>query len=89
MELENKEVMRNKKNLGKKKIYIDNEQTWKEREIGERIRERAKREKEEGKTVKIEYNKLWIEEEEWIWIEKENRLVKSRRKDRENFRKYT
>lgn len=68
--LENKnKVMKNKgklRNLGKK-IYINDDMNKQEREIQKEIRNRAKDERKTGKVVKLGFQKMIVNNEEWIW----------------------
>jgi len=47
-----------KKNLKDKNIFIDNDLTWKDRQVQKEIRSIAKMEKVKGAKVKIGYRKL-------------------------------
>jgi predicted RNase H-like nuclease (RuvC/YqgF family) len=74
IELEKEEdkenIMKNKYKLKYKendKIYINNDETKKERERGRQIRKMAKEEKNKGKEVKTGYNKVTIEGKVWKW----------------------
>lgn len=53
-------------------IFVDDDLSWKEREVQNIIRQQAK-DKAEGKRVKIGYKKAWIGDEKWIW--KNEKLV--------------
>ncbi|XP_011688394.1 PREDICTED: uncharacterized protein PF11_0207-like [Wasmannia auropunctata] len=55
------EIMKEKKKLGNRRIYIDHDLTPEERQVQWKIRERAKKEKLEGKQVKIGYRKIIIQ----------------------------
>ncbi|KAI4454299.1 hypothetical protein MML48_9g00009569 [Holotrichia oblita] len=72
IELKNTEdkikIMKNKAKLREYregKIYINDDMTKKEREIQGRIREKAKEERTKGKNVKIKFQKLIVEGEQW------------------------
>ncbi|XP_024880614.1 uncharacterized protein PF11_0207-like, partial [Temnothorax curvispinosus] len=54
-------IMKEKKKLGSKKIFIDHDLTFEDREVQRRIKERAWKEKTEGKWVKIGFRKLEIQ----------------------------
>lgn len=63
-------IMKNKAKLRvllNRKIYIENDYTQEEREIQKIIREQAKKEKLEGKQVKIGYQKLMVDEIAYKW----------------------
>lgn len=68
-ELENwemkREAMTRKSQLKNRKLYIDNDMTYKERQIQNTIRMIANEERQNGKTVKIGYRKLPINEQEF------------------------
>lgn len=64
-----REVMKLKNRLGDRKVYIDNDLTWEEREVQKSLRERARVERERGRRVKIGYRKICIEDK---WINWEN-----------------
>lgn len=81
IELENEEakelVMKNKNKLKyskDEKIYINQDMTKEEREKAKIIRRVAQQEKDKGKNVKIGYNKLNIDGEEWRWNKRTARL---------------
>lgn len=59
------EIMRNKKRLGSKRIYIDHDLTRRERETQREMVQWAKVERGKGRNVKIGYHKLRIEDK-WI-----------------------
>lgn len=62
-------VMIRKNNLKGKNIIIDNDLTWKERQIQREIRAIAEAEKIKGAKVKIGYRKLQVDERKFIWRE--------------------
>uniref|UniRef100_A0A6P7H0T8 Uncharacterized protein LOC114348931 n=1 Tax=Diabrotica virgifera virgifera TaxID=50390 RepID=A0A6P7H0T8_DIAVI len=68
--IENKHKLKKKRNL----VYINNDLTAKEREIDYHIRKRAQTEKNKGKQVQIKYQKIIIENEEWIWNNEKGEL---------------
>jgi len=59
-----KEIMIKKKNLIRG-IYIDNDLTRTERETQEKLKEKAKEEKEKGNKVKISYGKILVND---VWL---------------------
>lgn len=64
------DVMKNKsklKEVRNTKIYINDDMSKNEREIQGKIRQKAKEEATNGKNVKIGFQKLIINEEEWVW----------------------
>ncbi|KAK4886633.1 hypothetical protein RN001_002904 [Aquatica leii] len=69
-------IMTNKKKLAGTKIYIDNDDTVKEMEIQNIIKETAKQERSLSKTTKISYQKLYINGEQFIWNPRKNKLEK-------------
>lgn len=87
-ELENwemkREAMTRKNQLKNRKLYINNNMTYKERQIQNAIRMIANEERQSGKTVKIGYRKLIINEQEFRWKEgeslKEGRKFLNRKK---------
>ena len=68
------EIMRNKNRLGARKVYVDHDLTYKEREIQRRIRERAKEERKKEKTVTIGYQKICIQGTCHKWNEEKDKL---------------
>ncbi|XP_071646894.1 uncharacterized protein [Temnothorax longispinosus] len=73
-------IMKKKKKLGSKKMFIDHDLTFEDREVQRRIKERAWKEKTEGKWVKIGFRKLEIQGRKYVWSEEENKLI-----EKENF----
>lgn len=70
-------ILKNKHKLRKianGKIYIDEDMTKKEREKARQIRKIAKEESDKGNKVKIGYNRVVIEGEEWRWNYVKERL---------------
>lgn len=86
---EKEKVMKGKSKLKGKRIYIDNDRTFKERKVREEIGKIAREMREIGKIVKIGYNKLIINGEEYRWKEEEGKLINRRgeeiREEEENF----
>lgn len=64
------------KNLKGETIYINDDLTNREREMQKIIRQMAKKERENGKTVKIGYRKLIVNGTEWRWNSDKEILVK-------------
>jgi len=72
------EIMRRKKKLGKRKIYIDNDLTQEERQVQRRLREIARGERANRRTARVGYRRIAIEDQMNIWSEEENKIVKRR-----------
>lgn len=62
--LKNKHKLRNGT---QKNVYITSDLTEQERRIQKKIRERAEKERNGGKRVRIGYQKLIIENKKWVW----------------------
>lgn len=77
--LEKEKIMKNKNKLRKLKqgkIFIDNDLTVLERKIQKHIRDEAKKHKNNGKNVKIGYQKLIVGDEIFAWDIEKEKLVK-------------
>lgn len=64
------EILKNKhrlRNSTYKKVFITSDLTELERKVQKIVRERAEREKNEGKRTKIGYQKIMIEGKTWVW----------------------
>lgn len=72
--------MENKEKLKGTKFYVDNDLTFKERRNREELWKIAKKHREQGKTVKIGYNKLIIDGEVCKWDEWKGELFQRRYK---------
>lgn len=72
-----KEVMINKKNIGDERVFIDDDLTWKEREIQSKIREIAKKKRQEGREVKVSYMKMIVDGKWLKWNENKNGFEES------------
>lgn len=71
------EILRKKakvRHLRENRIFITADLTKKEREIQKIIRDRAKLERQNGNTVKVGYQNIIINGQEWKWSKKENKL---------------
>jgi len=66
------EIMRRKKKLGSRKIYIDNDLSQEERKVQRKLREIARDERADGKRARVGYRRIDIEGQMYIWSEKEN-----------------
>lgn len=75
-------IMKEKSKLRGRNIFIDHDMTKEEREVQRKLRERAGREREEGKKVKVGYRKIIVEGKIYIWNEEEEEL-----REKENFGK--
>jgi len=71
-------VMKSKSKLGSRKIFIDHDLSFEEREVQRLIRDRARKEKMDGKRVKIGYKKLEIQGRKYVWNEEENTLIEKK-----------
>lgn len=71
-----RKVMQNESKLKAthRKVYINDGMTKKEREIQAKIRNHAKGERINGKSVKIGFQKLIINDEVWGWNREKDRL---------------
>lgn len=78
VELDSKEekrnVMMNKNKLKGKMIYVDNDWTKEERKMSYVIRKKAAEKRRENKNVKIFYNKLVVDDKQWVWNEEKEDL---------------
>jgi hypothetical protein len=83
-----KNIILNKSNLKERKgkrmySYIDDDLTNEERKIQKKLREMDREEKDRGKRLKIEYRKIQLNGEWFIWDEGEDKLKKIFRRRRE------
>lgn len=84
------EVMRNKNKLRGERIFIENDLTWEERKLQERIFRWAKEEREKGVLVKVGFARIQVKGvwRKWEEIEEEireqERLEGSRREVESN-----
>lgn len=62
-------IMKEKKKLGGGRVYIDHDMSQEERDVQRKLRERARSEREKGKSVKVGYRKLNIDGKLYIWNE--------------------
>ena len=73
-EKDKREVMVNKKKLGEKEVYIENDLTWTERKIKERAWEKATELKGKGIEAKVVgLRKVKTYEGTWTWSEKKEK----------------
>lgn len=73
-----KRIMKEKRKLKGTKMFIDEDRTAEERKTQMKIKEKADKEKSEGKKVRMGFKKLWIEDQLFIWDEKKQEI---RRRD--------
>lgn len=73
---EKNRIMENKKKLKREKFYVDNDLTYKKRRNKEELWKIAKKYREQGKIVKISYNKLIVDEEVCKWDEWKGELFR-------------
>lgn len=69
------QIFKNKYKLKETNIFIDNDQTQEEMRIQAELRALAREERNQGKTVKIGYKKILINEEEYVWDKNEEGVV--------------
>jgi len=72
------EVMRRNKELGSRKIYIDNDLSQEEREVQRKLRKVARNERASCRRARVGYMRIEIVDRMYITSEEENRIVKSR-----------
>lgn len=68
---EKNRIMKNRQALREKKVYIDNDLTFTEREVQKKIRERMEEEKAKGNTTKMGYMKIMINDTWLKWDERD------------------
>ncbi|KMQ84348.1 hypothetical protein RF55_17915 [Lasius niger] len=73
-----RQVMGNKKELRGREERIDDDLTWKERKVRWKLREIARKEKGEGRRVRMGNGRLQIDGKWWKWNEEEE-VLKSER----------
>lgn len=80
-----REIMSNKKRLKGKSIYIENDLTWEERKVQEKMSRWAKEEREKGKVVKIGFARVMVNGKwrRWEEIEEEKVRWEERERDKE------
>lgn len=78
-EEEKERIMRNKKNLGRERVFIENDLTYKERRMRERAVEKARDLRKQGLKVKAGMNKVFGEKDDWVWDNKEEKWFQKRR----------
>lgn len=72
------ELMRMKSQLGSKRVFLNDDLTFKEREIQKRIRQKAEEKKKEDPNarIKVGYRKLCVGNEQFLWSDRENCLFR-------------
>lgn len=70
-------VMKNKHKLKGGRVFVDSDQTPSERKIMKHIREKARAERENGKTVKVGYMKLMVDGREMRWNAESGELTET------------
>lgn len=71
-------IMSAKSKLGERKIYIEHDLTREEREV-QKMRERTREERREGRKVKVGYKKLVIDGTQFVWNEERKMIVEKNR----------
>ena len=67
-------IMENKKKLGEKDIYIENDLTWKERKNRDRAWDKAREfKKKRGKAKVVGLRKVRTEQRTWTWSERKEK----------------
>lgn len=74
MEIE-KKVLSNRRKFTKEKLSVEEDLTWKERQMKWKLGEIAREEKVKGRRVLVRYGRINIEGRWWKWDEREERLV--------------
>ncbi|KAK4880425.1 hypothetical protein RN001_008571 [Aquatica leii] len=69
-------ILTNKNKLKGKSVYIENDLTKAELEIQSILRQHANEELKKGRKAKIAYQKLYIDNELYIWNKKQKQLIK-------------
>lgn len=72
-------ILRQKRSLMGRDIFIDQDLTIKERQTAKKLRDIYKARRAEGHTVKMGYNKLYIDNIPYYWSEKDKNVKKSNR----------
>lgn len=78
---EKEKIMENKNRLKGTKIYIDHDLTFKERRNIEIVWKKAREYKDEGKNVRVGYNKIIVENEEHRFDEWRGKFFRKREED--------
>ncbi|KAK4886832.1 hypothetical protein RN001_003103 [Aquatica leii] len=69
-------ILTNKNKLKGKSVYIENDLTKAELEIQSILRQHANEELKKGRKAKIAYQKLYVDNELYIWNKKQKQLIK-------------
>ena len=78
------QIMRKKKALKGRKEKIQDDWTWKEREMQWKLEKIAWEERKKGKTAQVRYGRIWKEGKWWKWNEDEEKLMEKKIKSTEN-----
>lgn len=70
-------ILKQKRKLKGSDIFIDQDRTTKERLVAKNLRELSKKHRAEGRTVKLGYQKITIDNIPYYWNEKSNSVKKS------------
>ena len=73
-ERERRQILKNKKKLKGKEIWMEKDLTWKERKVRRSLRQIAIKEESKGKRVWVEQDRIRIKGEWWIWDEERENL---------------
>lgn len=74
-----KEIFENRWKLKGKKMFIENDRTKKEIEDQKELARRAYIARREGRKVRVGFQKMWIDDELWLWDGKEKLLRRTRK----------
>lgn len=81
-----KEIMMNKDKLRGERVFIENDLSWEERKVQEKINKWAKEKRQRGEDIKIALGKVRVEGVWKYWdviIEKEDEESKIRKEERQ------
>ncbi|CAG5093448.1 Protein of unknown function [Cotesia congregata] len=76
-----KKIFENRWKLKGKKMFIENDRTKKEIEDQKELARKAYIARREGRKVKVGFQKMWIDDELWLWDGKEKLLRRTRKGD--------
>lgn len=71
---EKRNIMIKKNMLKETQIYVEDDLTYKERQIQKKLREVARKEKAHGKQVKVGYQRITIDKKTYAWTDIEEQL---------------
>ncbi|XP_025160330.1 trichohyalin-like [Harpegnathos saltator] len=78
-----REIMRNKRKLKGKSIFIENDLMWEERKIQEKMGKWVGKERRKGKTVKMGFARVMIDGNWEKWEEIEEEIIRRKERDRD------